>query len=172
MQASRNAWWFVWLAVLDASFLSAVSSAREPVADAADGHGTPIVLDWRRLSSLPDPVGFAGSFAGVSNGAVVAAGGANFPDRLPWEGGRKVWHDRIWMLTDTAAEWRPIGRLPRPLAYGVSATDRHGVICVGGSDERQHHAGVIRIRLVGEEAEVDELPSLPEPLAKIGRAHV
>jgi N-acetylneuraminate epimerase len=165
MQASRSAWWFVWLAVLDASCLSVGSSAREPVADAADGHGTPIVLDWRRLSSLPDPVGVAGSFAGVSAGAVIVAGGANFPDRPPWEGGRKVWHDRLWMLADADAEWRPIGRLPRPLAYGVSATDRHGVICVGGSDERQHHADVVRIRLVGTEVRFDELPRLPEPLA-------
>src|SRR5918993_2565532 len=54
---------------------------------------------WSSLPPLPDPIGFAGPYAGVSNGALLVAGGANFPDGPPWEGKPKVWHDRIFLLT-------------------------------------------------------------------------
>ena len=43
---------------------------------------------WTRLPSLPDPEGFASMFAGVSGGALLAAGGANFADKKPWDGGK------------------------------------------------------------------------------------
>jgi hypothetical protein len=34
----------------------------------------------------------------VSNGALIVAGGANFPDKAVWEGGRKHWYDNIFVL--------------------------------------------------------------------------
>ena len=52
---------------------------------------------WERLPSLPDREGFAGLFAGVSGGALLVAGGANFPDAKPWEGGKKVWYDTVFV---------------------------------------------------------------------------
>src|SRR4051794_9202194 len=41
---------------------------------------------WTQLPSLPDPEGFASAFAGVSHDALLVAGGANFPDKRPWDG--------------------------------------------------------------------------------------
>ena len=41
-------------------------------------------LDWKSLPPIPDRLGYAGSYAGASGVALVVAGGANFPDRLPW----------------------------------------------------------------------------------------
>src|SRR6187549_1212241 len=77
---------------------------------------------WGKLPPLPEPLGVAAAFAGVSNGALIVAGGANFPDKMPWEGGKKVWNDRIWVLEKPDGQWREAGRLSRPLAYGVSLT--------------------------------------------------
>src|SRR4051794_13907380 len=54
-------------------------------------------LVWRPLPDLPDPLGLAGAFAGVSSGALLVAGGANFPNGMPWDGGAKVWQDRVWV---------------------------------------------------------------------------
>ena len=65
--------------------------------------------DWTRLPSLPDKEGFAGSFAGVSNGALIVAGGANFPDKKPWEGGGKVWYDTVFVLQRPDGEWNVAG---------------------------------------------------------------
>ena len=56
-------------------------------------------LEWSELKPLPDEFGFAGPFAGTSGGALIVAGGANFPDGYPWDGGKKVYHDRIFVLS-------------------------------------------------------------------------
>ena len=42
---------------------------------------------WRELPPLPDAHGFAGAYAGVSGGNLIVAGGANFPDGAPGDGG-------------------------------------------------------------------------------------
>ncbi len=80
-------------------------------------------IAWEKGPSVPDEHGFAGPFAGVSSGTLVVAGGANFPDSYPWEGGSKVWHDRIFLLPEGAKEWTVSSlRLPKALAYGVSVS--------------------------------------------------
>ena len=43
-----------------------------------------ISLEWKQLADLPDVEGFAGSYAGVSNGALIVCGGANFPEKPLW----------------------------------------------------------------------------------------
>lgn len=120
---------------------------------------------WTRLPSLPDQEGFAGSFAGVSRGALLVAGGANFPGRKPWEGGKKVWHDTVFVLEKPDGAWKVAGKLPRPLGYGVSVTHGNGVVCVGGGDDRRHYAGAFRLEWAGGKLVTTALPPLPKPLA-------
>lgn len=120
---------------------------------------------WKQLPSLPDPLGVAGPFAGVSGGALLVAGGANFPDKMPWEGGKKVWHDRVWVLEKPDGAWRDAGALPGPLGYGVSATWRDGVICAGGSDAERHHREVFRLVWKSEKLTTEPLPPLPIALS-------
>lgn len=125
-----------------------------------------------RLPALPDDHGFAGMFAGVSNGTLLVAGGANFPDKKPWEGGTKVWYDRVFALSSAEGEWRDIGKLPRPLGYGVSVTHANGVICVGGSDAARHYADVFCVEWKAGKLIVKDLPALPQPLANAAGALV
>jgi N-acetylneuraminic acid mutarotase len=132
--------------------------ALPPGADAPVG-------GWTRLPPLPDKEGFAGAFAGVSRGALVVAGGANFPDRKPWEGGKKVWHDTVFVLERPDGEWKAVGRLPRPLGYGVSASHGAGVVCVGGSDASRHYADAFRLEWTGGRLVTTALPALPKPVA-------
>ena len=40
-------------------------------------------LNWETLPALPDAHGVAGAFAGAHNGALIVAGGANFPGEPP-----------------------------------------------------------------------------------------
>ena len=96
------------------------------------------VLRWGELPALPDAIGFAGVFAGVSNDALIVAGGANFPTGPPWDGHPKRWHDRIFVLPNPDASWQTGFQLPRPLAYGVSATWGNTLICLGGGDQERH----------------------------------
>ena len=120
---------------------------------------------WSRLAPLPDPLGVASPFTGVSGGALLVAGGANFPDKMPWEGGKKVWHDRVWVLEQPGATWKEAGALPRPLAYGVSVTLKNKLFCLGGSDASRHHASVFTLEWKnGKLTAISEAP-LPLPLA-------
>ena len=129
-------------------------------------------LSWRQLPTLPDTEGFAGMFAGVSGGALLLAGGANFPGKKPWEGGTKVWHDTVFALDQPNGEWRQAGHLPHRMAYGVSVTTPDGVVCVGGSDAQRHHAEAFRLGRSNGRLETRPLPSLPVPLAHAAGALV
>jgi N-acetylneuraminic acid mutarotase len=130
---------------------------------------------WSDLPALPDPIGFAGPFAGVSGGAMLVAGGANFPDAPPWRGGTKTWHDRVFVLPDPRSQWIESDvKLPRPIGYGVSITTPNGMVCVGGSDARQHHAHVFRLAWSTAERrlQIADLPPLPRPVANACGARV
>lgn len=122
-------------------------------------------LHWSQLPSLPDHLGVAGAFAGVSNGDLLVAGGANFPDKMPWEGGKKVWHDTVYALDRTNGAWRVVGTLPRPLGYGVSLSTKDGVLCIGGSDAERHYPDVFLLSHSHGKLNVKSLPPLPVSLA-------
>lgn len=123
-------------------------------------------LQWTQLPAIPDPVGLAGSFAGVSNGALLVAGGSNFgTNGTPWNGGVKTWYDKIYVLEQPTGQWKEAGRLPHPLAYGVSASWQDGVIIAGGSDATKHYNEVLLLRYKNGKIETEHLPSLPAPIA-------
>jgi N-acetylneuraminate epimerase len=122
-------------------------------------------LNWKQLPPAPDRVGLAAPFAGVSGDALILAGGANFPSKMPWEGGQKAWHDSIYVLTEPTGAWLSGFKLSRPLAYGVSVTTREGVVCAGGADAREHFREVFLLRWVGGRVESKPLPRLPRPMA-------
>jgi len=121
--------------------------------------------EWQRLPSLPDKEGFAGPFAGVSRGVLLVAGGANFPDKKPWEGGAKVWYGAVFALDKPDGEWKTVGKLPRPLGYGVSVTHRDSLICVGGSDKDRHYAEAFRLEWKAGKLVTTQLPPLSKPVA-------
>lgn len=123
-------------------------------------------FEWDTLAPIPDYVGFAGSFAGVSNGALIVAGGANFPDGgAPWTGSVKVWTDKIFVLDNPRGQWKIAGKLPHSLGYGASVTTKDALVIIGGSDERAHYSDVIKLRYKNGKIEIDNLPRLPEAIA-------
>ena len=127
-------------------------------------------MTWQQITPLPDREGFASMFAGVSGGALLAAGGANFPDKKPWEGGKKVWYDTVFVLEKPDGQWKVAGKLPRPLAYGVSVTHGAGVVCVGGSDADGHRAEAFRLEWRGGKLATKALPPLPRAVANMSGA--
>jgi N-acetylneuraminic acid mutarotase len=125
-------------------------------AEAAPG------LNWERLPALPDSEGFAGMFAGTSNEGLLLAGGANFTDIRPWDGGVKSWYDTIWRLDAPRAAWRPVGRLPQPMAYGISVSTVAGVVCAGGGNAQTHFKDVYRLSWYANQLRRESLPGLPK----------
>lgn len=123
--------------------------------------------EWERLAPIPNTLGVAGAFAGVSGGALLVAGGANFPNGLPWEGGAKVWHSDVFVMEKPSSEWRLAGTLPQPLGYGVTVSHKRGVVLIGGSDAREHHAFAWLLRWKSQRLEVEPLMGMPENTANL-----
>lgn len=122
-------------------------------------------MEWSKLPAVPDAEGFAGMYAGVSHGSLLVAGGANFPDKKPWEGGKKVWYDTVYALDDPSGTWNVVGKLPRRLGYGVSVTYHGRMVCVGGSDSGKQYADTLAVELVKGRVRTTNLPPLPMTLA-------
>jgi N-acetylneuraminate epimerase len=122
-------------------------------------------ITWSQLPPVPDKIGVAAPFAGISDGALLVAGGANFPGKMPWEGGKKIWHDEVYALDQTNGEWKLVGRLPRPLAYGVAVSINGGVLCIGGSDADGHRREVFELHLQNGKLVTEPRDPLPMPLA-------
>ena len=86
------------------------------------------LLPGPTIPPFPDPIGRAGMAAAVlkdRSGAsvLIAVGGANFPERMPWEGGTKVFHRDGFALESLGAEggglWRRCVELPEACAYAA-----------------------------------------------------
>ena len=127
------------------------------------------------LPSLPDELGVAGSFAGISHEMLIVAGGANFQKPV-WENG-KTWRDRVYALDLSDGRqrgaWIEAGRLPRPIAYGMAASVGGRVICMGGNNGVQTFSDVFAISWNAgtKTIKIDNLPALPRPCA-FGQATV
>jgi N-acetylneuraminic acid mutarotase len=91
---------------------------------------------------------------------------------MPWEGGKKVWHEGIWALDIKSGAWSEAGKLPRPLAYGVSVRWVSCLLCIGGSDAERPRAEVILLRMDQGKLILREMKelTLPVPLANAAGA--
>jgi N-acetylneuraminic acid mutarotase len=116
-------------------------------------------LQWSRLPALPDERGFAGSFAGVVDGTLMVGGGTHFTDKMPWEGGTKVWYDTLFALEQPEGAWKVAGKLPKANGYGVSITTPAGWIILGGGNATEHFREVFWVQKAAH------LPPLPKPCA-------
>lgn len=116
----------------------------------------------------PNP-GVAGAFAGISHGVLLVAGGANFPNGYPWQGGTKVWHSTVYALVKQGRsyDWQTVQPLSRPVGYGASAVWQNQVICVGGNDASRRYADVFTLIWDGAAGRLrtDSLPALPVAVA-------
>jgi solute:Na+ symporter, SSS family len=143
------------------------------------------ILKWSELPQLPPApgyekqIGLAGTFAGANNDALIVAGGANFPEALPWENGQKIWWEDIFVLEKAAEgkyQWLTDKsfKLPKPSAYGVSISTPEGIVCIGGCDAERCHKDVFLLKWDPEakHLSMEAMPSLPRPLAFMAGAMV
>lgn len=125
-----------------------------------------IDLAWSKLPNIPDNIGFAGSFAGVADGALIVAGGANFPDGgAPWTGSAKAWTDQVFILKSAKDKWIVSEKLPIKLGYGASVNWNNSLIILGGSNEQGHQQKVYKLNYVNEKLMIENLPDLPTTIA-------
>lgn len=129
-------------------------------------------INQEELGELPalqgerESVGYAGMLGGGHEGVIIAGGGANFPEGKPWEGGDKVWSDKIFVYRDSI--WQLSGtRLPEPLGYSASVAVANGILSIGGNNSEAISDRVLLLYYdtTREDVQIEDYPSLPEPLA-------
>lgn len=87
-------------------------------------------------AELPN-IGVAGPVTGILNNQLVVAGGANFPDAMPWKGGAKKYHDRIFIYQPSGSKLTLLKKqanLPVPIAYAAICNTPDGMLYAGGEN--------------------------------------
>ena len=120
--------------------------------------------------------GVSACYCGVINGYLYIAGGCNFPDKPVAEGGKKRFYKAIYTAKLNAEgdrlEWKTVGQMPQPAAYGVSVTYENSLILVGGNNETGGLTTAIRLRPTATGMQQEALPSLPHALDNMAGAVV
>lgn len=138
-----------------------------------------LTLSWKKIASVPDAgdaktsLGLAGAINGVDNEVLIVAGGSNFPDKLPWEGGKKVYYDRIFVLEKKGNKYcwnkKVKSVLPEPVAYCGNTSTSSGIVYVGGENKNGISDKCFLLNWNKDEnaVVVKSLPSLPLALTNV-----
>ncbi|MFC0773425.1 hypothetical protein ACFEL9_10835 [Terrimonas sp. R1] len=127
------------------------------------------------LNGQPKSLGFAGPVAGVHGNILVIGGGANFPDAMPWSGGKKKYYDDVFVYVKnkkTISLYKKIFRLPSSIAYSANCSTPQGIVYAGGENEKGISNKVLLLQWDGiKETIVSKyLPDLPVALTNAAAA--
>ena len=115
-------------------------------------------------NAAPNP-GTAGAFTGASGGRIIVAGGSNFSEGAPWEGGAKQFSDAIYILTPAnggyVCELLPDTKMPRGIAHGCGVSLGKTLYCFGGTTAEGDSQAVYALNLAGNAVRVDSIGVLP-----------
>ena len=111
--------------------------------------------------------GLAGSFFGKQGDWFILAGGANFPNGKPWEGGTKIFSDEIFVFSESDNQFQPIAvsnKLPFGVAEGAYVSTTKGLLCLGGQTNDGLSNKAILLNYNGTDVAVEIYPNLPVAL--------
>lgn len=148
------------------------SFARLAAQEAGNNH-----IRWSVPATLPPPEGatvqpgLAGAAAGVHNDVLLIAGGANFPDGMPWEGGQKKYHPDVYVL-QRDSQWLPPQKLPFSFAYAAAVTTPQGLLCIGGENGTGTSKNVFLLQwdAAQQRVLVKNMPALPQAITNAAAA--
>ncbi len=128
-------------------------------------------------ADFPISKGLNGSFVGTHNNVLIVAGGANFPEKEVWNGGKKQFYQFIYVLEKKEGKsvWHKSDvKLPKAVANGASITTSQGVLCIGGNNSKETFSDVFLIKWnkTSKKIEIESLNSMPIPLSKMGASKV
>ena len=132
-------------------------------------------ITWKIVASIPDispaqkKIGLAGIYAGITNNVLVIAGGSNFPDGKPWDGFKKKYWNKIYILEKGNNEFScqlVNDTLSNSLAYGASVSSKNGFIIIGGENEKgtSSEVSLLKWDRLHKKIIIQQLRPLPFPL--------
>jgi N-acetylneuraminate epimerase len=135
-----------------------------------------VQIDWRIAAILPaspgnyKPLGQAGPLAGIHINVMIIAGGANFPDKAPWLGGKKRYYNDVFVfrkdVKGAVSQLAASFQLPYNTAYGANCSTPQGIVYAGGENEEGISNKVILVQwnTATKSVVIKYLPSLPFPV--------
>lgn len=102
-------------------------------------------LKWDVAAELPadsgqdTSLGVAGPVTGIYKNVFFVAGGANFPDAMPWQGGAKKYHTVVHVYVAKHRKLKLLEKsfsLSHSIAYAASCSTPNGVLYAGGESEK------------------------------------
>jgi cyclically-permuted mutarotase family protein len=131
-----------------------------------------VSMQWKIAAHLPADsgktfaTGFAGPVTGMHHNIFFIAGGANFPDGMPWRGGKKKYYNKIYAYADKQHQLVPLKKsfiLPYNVAYAACCSTTDGVFYAGGENENgiSNKAWLIQWDAVAQNILIKNLPDLP-----------
>lgn len=140
-------------------------------------------IEWKIAAQLQNAdgtlsLGFAGPINGISNDVLIVSGGANFQDKMPWEGGKKHYSDEIHVLQkqNGVFVWNKqvSSKLPEPIAYCGNTSTNLGIVCVGGENEMglSKKAFILKFNADTNQVDVQSLPDFPMAITNIALTHI
>ena len=140
-------------------------------------------IEWKKAAQLQNAnssisLGFAGPINGITNDVLIVSGGANFQDKMPWEGGKKHYSNEIHVLQkcNDKYSWNKNvhSTLPEPIAYCGNTVTDSGVVYVGGENENglSNKVFILKWNAAKNEVETKSLPNFPIPITNIGLTHI
>ena len=133
------------------------------------------VISWSELPELPTKFGLGGAFTGVSNGALIVAGGSNFPHGTKLMIQNRTWYDSIYILPNKREKkWLTGYKLNKPIALGASVTSDDSLILIGGSNTEGNQSEVVQLTWNASSQIINQvaLPPLPQALSLIGATEI
>ena len=134
----------------------------------------PSPITWKDAGVLPATAkgkgnfGLSGVVAGALNQQIIIAGGNNFPEGYPWEGGVKKYYDQVYVYNvngDTVTMADSSVRLPSKVAYAAVAGLHNGIFYAGGENEKGPLTNVYLIQKNSKNGvAIVNWPDLPEAL--------
>ncbi len=115
-------------------------------------------------------LGLAGPVTGVSHNLFFVAGGANFPEKMPWDGGKKIFYKEgfIYKKQNDKLQLLPQRfQLPFNIAYPAVCQTSKGIFFAGGENENglSDKAWLMNWDATAQKAVFTALPALPFAMA-------
>lgn len=126
-------------------------------------------LQWTVAAELPvtgngqTALGFAGMVAGVCHNRLIIAGGANFPEAMPWNGGKKKYYNDVYVYIKKGNRFvlQQKTKLAFSIAYAANCTTANGIVFAGGENENGLSKNVYLLTINKATVKTESLPELP-----------
>lgn len=130
------------------------------------------LCNWKAVAELPPlygqhkALGIAGPVSGIHQNKLIVAGGANFPDGMPWQGGKKKYYNTVYVYEKKGSKIilrKQQFVLPFNIAYAACCSVPSGIVVAGGENETGISKKVILLQWDKSKSAVSnsQLPELP-----------